>query len=136
MDRKTLAWAAGALLIAVGLGAFGAHGLKARVTPEALGQWKTGVEYQFYHGLGLLFLALAHDRLPVRALRAVRELFKVGILFFCGSLYLLSTRDVLGTHGLTSILGPITPLGGLLFLTGWAWLLITALRRPQPPLDR
>lgn len=132
MDRKTLAWAAGALTIAVGFGAFGAHGLKERLDPAALGQWRTGVEYQFYHGLGLLFLALAAERLPAGAVRAVRELFKVGILFFCGSLYLLSTRELLGMQGLTPVLGPITPLGGLLFIAGWVWLLITALRAPAP----
>ena len=68
MNRPTLAWAAFVLLIAVAFGAFGAHGLKAKVTPEALGQWQTGVQYQFYHGLGLLFLALAAEHLPSRTI--------------------------------------------------------------------
>ena len=128
MERKTVAWAAGILLVAVALGAFGAHGLKARVTPEALGQWKTGVEYQFYHGLGLLLIASLGQLIPPHVVRMVRGLFIGGILCFCGSLYLLSTRDVMGSDGLTPVLGPITPLGGLLFIAGWAVLLLRALR--------
>jgi uncharacterized membrane protein YgdD (TMEM256/DUF423 family) len=129
MDRRNLAWAAGVLLTAVALGAFGAHGLKARLSPEALGQWRTGVEYQFYHGLGLLALALVPATLLGKVGRWSANLFKVGILFFSGSLYLLSTRELTGSHGLTPVLGPITPLGGLLFMAGWMVLLITALRK-------
>lgn len=128
MERKTVAWASGILLVAVVLGAFGAHGLKARVSPEALGQWKTGVEYQFYHGLGLLLLAALAHVIPANAVRMVRGLFLGGIICFCGSLYLLSTRELMGTDGLTPVLGPITPLGGLLFMAGWAVLLLRALR--------
>jgi len=116
--------------VAVAFGAFGAHGLKARVTPEALDQWKTGVEYQFYHGLGLLLLAALGHSVPANAIRMVRGLFLGGIICFCGSLYLLSTREVLGTMELTPVLGPITPLGGLLFMAGWTLLLIRALRGP------
>lgn len=133
MDRKTVAWASGVLLLAVALGAFGAHGLKTRVTPEALGQWKTGIEYQFYHGLGILLLAALTREITPSTVRMVRGLFLGGILCFCGSLYLLSTRDLLGTDGLSPVLGPITPLGGLLFLTGWAVLLLRALRGSKVP---
>ena len=128
MDRKTVAWGAALLLIAVGLGAFGAHGLKAHVTPEALAQWKTGVEYQFYHGLGILFLASLGAIVPEKSLRAVRTLFLIGVVFFSGSLYLLSTRVPMGSEGLTPVLGPITPLGGLCFLAGWAVLFTAAVR--------
>ena len=131
MDKRTLALASVVLLLAVALGAFGAHGLKAVVSPEALGQWKTGVEYQFYHGLGLLFLAAFGSALPDGTLRLVRGLFIGGILLFCGSLYLLSTRVPFGTMGLTPVLGPVTPLGGLLFMGGWSLLLFRALRGPD-----
>lgn len=116
------------MLIAVGLGAFGAHGLKARVGPEALAQWKTAVEYQFYHGLGLMLLAALSGHLPAKRVTAIRTLFLVGIFLFSGSIYLLATREVFGTHGLTPFIGPVTPLGGLLFMAGWAVLFITALR--------
>jgi len=122
-------WGAGSLMIAVGLGAFGAHGLKPHVTPEALGQWKTGVEYQFYHGLGLLLLARFGTGPSPRTIRIARTLFLVGTLCFSGSLYLLSTRVPMGTEGLTPLLGPITPLGGLCFLSGWALVLAAAFGR-------
>ena len=92
MNRTTLAWAAFVLMIAVGFGAFGAHGLKAVLSEQALGQWQTGVQYQFYHGLGLLFLALAATWLTPKQQKSIRLLFLLGMLFFCGSLYLLSAR--------------------------------------------
>jgi len=129
MDRKTLALASALLLVAVAFGAFGAHGLKARLTPDALAQWRTGVEYQFYHALGLLVLAVSFRHLPARPLRVVRTLFAAGIGLFSGSLYLLATRELLGTGVITPVLGPITPLGGSLLIAGWAVLLVAALRR-------
>ena len=117
------------LLLAVVLGAFGAHGLRDKVDAQALANWKTGVEYQFYHGLALLFLALAGERLREASLSWARRAFLLGILGFSGSLYLLATRQVLGTEALTPLLGPITPLGGLLFIVGWAVLAFAALRK-------
>lgn len=117
------------LLLAVVLGAFGAHGLRDRVDAQALANWKTGVEYQFYHGLALLFLALAGDRIRAASLVWARRAFMLGIIGFCGSLYLLATRTVLGTESLTPFLGPITPIGGLLFIVGWALLALAALRK-------
>ena len=128
MDRTTLAWASSLLMLAVALGAFGAHGLKKFLDPNELSQWNTAVQYQFYHGLALFGLAAISDRISLRKLRSARLFFLLGILFFCGSLYLLSTRSVLDLHSLTPILGPITPLGGLFFIAGWLVLLITALR--------
>lgn len=128
MDRKTLAWAAAVLCVAVAFGAFGAHGLKSRVGPEAVAQWQTGVQYQFYHGLGLFGLALLGGRLPAQRSRLIRALLLAGIFLFSGSIYLLATRDILGTQGLTMVLGPITPLGGLCFIAAWVVLFMTALR--------
>ncbi|MEZ4806916.1 MAG: DUF423 domain-containing protein [Flavobacteriales bacterium] len=133
MDKRTVGWGAGILLIAVVLGAFGAHGLKPLLTPDALGQWRTGVEYQFYHGIGLLVIGFAGDRLRNRNLRILRGLFVVGIVLFSGSLYLIALRQVLGAQALTSLAGPLTPLGGLAFIAGWCWLLVTALRAPSVP---
>lgn len=130
MDRRTLALASLVLLLAVGLGAFGAHGLRPRIAPEALDNWHTGVLYQFIHGLGLLFLSLAGEHLGMGRLRLVRSLFLGGVVCFSGSLYLLSTRDLLGTQALTPVLGPITPLGGLLYMGGWTVMLVSATRRP------
>ncbi|MBP6311014.1 MAG: DUF423 domain-containing protein [Flavobacteriales bacterium] len=128
MNRTTLAWAAFILLIAVAFGAFGAHGLRMVLSDIELGQWQTGVQYQFYHGLGLLFLALAGTWLSTKQQRAIRMLFLLGIMLFCGSLFLLSTRSLLGTQALTPLLGPVTPIGGLLFIAGWGTLLVLAIR--------
>ncbi|MBL7938631.1 MAG: DUF423 domain-containing protein [Flavobacteriales bacterium] len=128
MYKRSLALGAGVLLVGVACGAFGAHALKVRLSPEALAQWKTAVDYQFYHGLGLVLLAALDSRVPTAAGNWVRRLFIGGVFLFCGSIYLLSTRELLGTYALSPILGPITPLGGLLFMAGWAVLLVTALR--------
>ncbi|MCW5898377.1 MAG: DUF423 domain-containing protein [Flavobacteriales bacterium] len=129
MDRASLAWASALLLLGVALGAFGAHGLKPLLGPAALDQWHTAVLYHFIHALGLLGLSSLGERLPDRTHRVVRFAFIGGVICFSGSLYLLSTRTLVGWDHAAAILGPITPLGGLLFMLGWAWLLITALRK-------
>lgn len=131
MHHRLIATGSALLIIAVAFGAFGAHGLKARLTPEALSQWRTGVEYQFIHALGILMLAALADRLKPAAVRWAYRAFVGGVLLFSGSLYLLSTRDLLGTHPWTPLFGPVTPLGGLLYMAGWTVLLITALRGPE-----
>lgn len=128
-ERRAIATASLVLLLAVVLGAFGAHGLRDKVDAQALANWKTGVEYQFYHGLALLFLALAGDRIRGTSLGWARRAFVLGIIGFSGSLYLLATRTVFGTEALTPLLGPITPLGGLMFIVGWAVLALGALRK-------
>lgn len=101
-------WArAGALsmLAAVACGAFGAHALKARLSPDMLAVWETAVRYQVYHALALL---VVRDRVPAWC-------FLAGTLLFSGSLYVLALTEI-------RKLGAITPLGGLLFLAGWAAL--------------
>lgn len=129
MQRNWLASGAALLGVAVALGAFGAHGLKDRIGPEALGQWRTGVEYQFYHGLGILLVAALTDRLGLARSRWACRLMLTGVVLFSGSLYLLSTRELTGLSGAAGLLGPMTPLGGLCFLAAWFLLFITALRQ-------
>lgn len=103
--------------VAILLGAFGAHALKARLNPEQLSTFHTGVTYHFYHVFGLLFLALLGLNRPDLHLRLPAILFFIGILLFSGSLYLISTKEI---HAIpTAILGPITPVGGILFVSGW-----------------
>ncbi|MBS1547531.1 MAG: DUF423 domain-containing protein [Bacteroidetes bacterium] len=126
---RTLTWAAAILLLAVALGAFGAHGIRDVVDAQAYHNWTTAAQYQFYHGLALLFLAVMEGKLESRLVGFVRILFLLGMLCFCGSLYLLAARDLLGIQGLARVLGPITPLGGLLFMAGWGTLLAASLRR-------
>jgi uncharacterized membrane protein YgdD (TMEM256/DUF423 family) len=108
----------GALLsgLAVALGAFGAHGLKDRLTSDALSTYETAVRYQMYHALALLAVAYAAQRWPDSSLPTIAGwLFVVGIGLFSGSLYLLSLTDV-------KWLGAIAPLGGAAFIAGWLCL--------------
>jgi len=108
-----------AALLAVALGAFGAHALRDRLPPDLLAVFETGVRYHFYHALGLLAAAYASARWPEGAAGIAGWLFLAGIVLFSGSLYLLA---VTGTRWL----GAITPLGGLAFIAGWAALAWTA----------
>lgn len=107
---------------AVIAGAFGAHALAAVLNPKQLDVWHTAVQYQFYHVFALLFLSLL-TRFKNNMVLTTYYLFTFGIIFFSGSLYLLACRDLLGWSWL-HIMGPITPLGGLLFIAGWVTLAI------------
>ena len=118
----------GALLgvLAVITGAFGAHALKAVLTPSQLETWHTAVQYHFYHVFALLFLS-TFGRFKNNVIFTGYWLFTLGIILFSGSLYLLSCRDILGWSWL-HWLGPVTPVGGLLFISGWITLAIAAIR--------
>ncbi|MBX9755767.1 MAG: DUF423 domain-containing protein [Pseudomonadaceae bacterium] len=105
----------------VGLGAFAAHALKSRLSPEYLAVFQTGVHYQMLHALALLALALLVRQLPGRLLLAAGYLFTLGIVLFSGSLYALTLSGI-------SALGMITPVGGLAFLAGWLCLGLSAWR--------
>jgi len=103
-----------AALLAVAIGAFGAHGLKARMAPELMAVYKTGVEYHFYHALGLIMVGLAGFHLPQSAyLKGAGWTMIAGIVLFSGSLYLLSLTG-------QAWLGAITPFGGAAFIAAWA----------------
>lgn len=108
--------------LAVGLGAFGAHGLEGFLTENKLASFDTGVRYQFIHSIALLVLSIIYDKLPAPHLGLwAARLFIIGMLFFCGSLYLLTTCPLWGA-GPWWWLGPITPLGGLAFIGAWILL--------------
>ncbi|WP_395802022.1 DUF423 domain-containing protein [Daejeonella sp.] len=113
-------------MIAVILGAFGAHTLKGRLSSSELEVWKTAVDYHFYHTFALLFLA-TFSKNDSRAINLSAWFFTIGILLFSGSLYLLSTKVILNLTGI-SFIGPITPIGGLFFILGWVFLLIATLK--------
>lgn len=107
--------AAGLCFLAVALGAFGAHSLKATLQAhDMVGVWEKAVLYHFIHSLAVLFLSL-HGI----GTRAPSLLFVIGIILFSGSLYVMALTNA-------RWLGAITPLGGLCFLAGWAWLVISA----------
>lgn len=111
--------------IAVVLGAFGAHGLKGQINESSLENWETAVQYQFYHTAALLFLS-TFSRAKNSLINFAFICYVVGIILFCGSLYLLSTREITGISA--SILGPVTPIGGVFFIGGWISLFLATLR--------
>ena len=121
IDRSFFALGSLFALLAVGLGAFGAHALKDSFGPAMADVFETGVRYQFYHALALFAVAYAITRWPVSSAGLAGWLFIAGIILFSGSLYALSLTGI-------KVLGAITPLGGLAFLAGWAVLGWTVLR--------
>ena len=125
--RKTIALAAILLALAVLLGAFGAHGLKSKLSQAQLNTFEIGIRYHFFHALGLLAIAGLHNSISEKHMRILGLLILFGIILFSGSLYLLAAREVLGiSHW--KFLGPLTPIGGLLFITAWLFLAYISFR--------
>jgi len=115
VDRTFFAIGSVSAVLAVALGAFGAHGLKNSLPPEMLATFEVGVRYQMYHALALLAVGWAHARWPGKVVTASGWLFLAGTVLFSGSLYLLSLSGI-------RWLGAITPIGGVAFLAGWLCL--------------
>jgi uncharacterized membrane protein YgdD (TMEM256/DUF423 family) len=123
MDRVFFAAGCVSAAVAVGLGAFGAHGLRARLVPDLLTTFEIGVRYQMYHALGLLAVGLALARWPSSGSGLAGWLFIAGTLLFSGSLYVLAFTGV-------RWLGAVTPLGGAAFIAGWMVLAWAVWPRP------
>lgn len=123
MARLWLLLSALAGFTGVALGAFAAHGLKSRLSPEHLAVFQTGSHYQLIHALALFGVALLALQAPGRLVNLAGGCFALGILLFSGSLYLLTLGGIGG-------LGIITPFGGLAFLAGWLCLGLRAWRLP------
>ncbi|MGO4107927.1 DUF423 domain-containing protein [Paenibacillus sp. YAF4_2] len=122
MSHKYFAYGAIGAALAVALGAFGAHGLKDTLSEDMLEVYETGVRYHMYHALALMLVALLADRIgDTKLVRVGARLLLIGIVLFSGSLYALALSDI-------SILGAITPLGGVAFLVGWGYIAAAALR--------
>jgi uncharacterized membrane protein YgdD (TMEM256/DUF423 family) len=108
--------------LAVALGAFGAHGLEGKLEPKYLETWKTGVTYQMFHATGILIIGVLLGKLPANALLSWSGwLMVIGVILFSGSLYVLSVTKI-------SILGAVTPFGGLAFLVAWILLIVVAVK--------
>ena len=108
------------MLLAVALGAFGAHGLRHALDPDARAIYQTAVFYHAIHGLGLMLLGVVSLLRPgAQVLRCAGWAFTAGIILFSGSLYLLSVTGI-------KRLGMVTPFGGVAFLAGWLWLALAA----------
>ncbi len=125
MNKKIVVTAAILTAITIGIGAFGAHGLKNLVDTSSLASFETGVRYQMYHALALFVIGLTPSISEILK-RRVFWLFGLGILLFSGSIYLLSLQDILpfAVKGIAFL----TPLGGLLFIVGWVWLAMGVLK--------
>ena len=109
------------MALAVGLGAFGAHGLKSHLSENMLQTYKTGVDYHFYHALGLLLIGVLAATMPSSLLKWSAICLTAGIVLFSGSLYILSISGI-------KWLGAITPFGGLSFIAGWILLFVAVWR--------
>jgi uncharacterized membrane protein YgdD (TMEM256/DUF423 family) len=110
--------------LAVLCGAFAAHGLSGRLAPDALGIFETGARYHMYHALAMGLAALLPAGPGSRRAETAASLFLVGIVLFCGSLYLLALTGA-------RMLGFVTPLGGVAFIAGWLFLALAALRQTR-----
>ncbi len=132
MERLFLVLAGAYGFVGVGLGAFGAHGLRARLDAVADGAqrmqwWQTGAQYHLVHALALVVAAYLAARTGTTAATVAGFCFAGGILLFSGSLYVMTLTGI-------RVLGAVTPLGGLLMLAGWASLVLAALRvKPGAP---
>lgn len=119
--RAALVLAALLLFVAVALGAFGAHALKARLPADLLAIFETGARYHMVHAIGIALAAWAASRFPGAAATWAGWLFLAGTVLFSGSLYALALSGV-------RALGAVTPLGGVAFIAGWIALAVAALR--------
>jgi len=111
-------------LLAVALGAFGAHALKGVLSEYSAGIWETAVQYQMFHATGLIVIGILMSRNligNVASLKWAGILMNFGIVFFSGSLFVLAVSGI-------GVLGAITPIGGVLFLTSWLLIMISALK--------
>jgi len=122
MSKTILMTASVLLAMAVAIGAFGAHGLKSHLSTEMLATYKTGVEYHFYHALGLLLVGVLAYFMPSVQLKWSAIFLFSGIILFSGSLYVLAITGI-------KWLGAITPLGGLSFIAGWILLFVAVWKK-------
>ena len=107
-------------MMSVGTGAFGAHGLEGKLSDKYMAVWEKAVNYQMYHGLGLIIIGVISGTTSINVNWAGWLLF-LGVVFFSGSLYILALTQI-------RILGAITPIGGVLFIAGWLMLIISTFK--------
>lgn len=115
-------------VLAVALGAFGAHGLKKIVDEQSVEVFKTGVQYQFYHALALILTGILSIHFSSKQISWAGALFIWGILLFSGSLYAITVFKAMEST-VPKFIGPVTPLGGLLFIAGWICLLLAVIKK-------
>jgi uncharacterized membrane protein YgdD (TMEM256/DUF423 family) len=116
-----LSLAAFSAMFSVVLGAFAAHGLKSKLSETLLNTFQTGVQYQMYHSLAVILLVILYRQMPQSLLLYSSGFMLAGIILFSGSLYMLALTQI-------KWFGPVTPLGGICFIVGWALLIAAALK--------
>lgn len=129
MNTPITKWGIFLVLLSIIMGAFGAHYFSSILSPERMNSLQTGINYQMYMGLGLLVLGSLESNFSSKSYRTSFLLILIGCLFFSLSIYGLV---YLGHHEIStgkSLLGPITPIGGLLMILGWFWLLIDLIKK-------
>ena len=126
MDKKIISTGAIFGMLAIILGAFGAHALKKVLSIEELTTFETGVKYQMYHALFLLFVGMTQI-ITLKEKAVLFYLILVGVLFFSGSIYILTTSTITGIK--SKIIGPITPIGGLFLILSWGYLFYAILMK-------
>lgn len=115
-------------VIAVILGAFGAHALKAVLTEAQLSTFQVGIRYHFLHTLAIFGVAILSKNNDSKRLNLAISFFIIGIILFSGSIYLLACKDILGIES-WKFLGPITPIGGTFFILGWSMLIVEGVKK-------
>ena len=120
----------GAILfvLAITLGAFGAHGLKKYVDTEQLKTFEVGVRYQFYQAIAFLILGFNADKIKFN-LKSISTTLLIGSIFFSGSIYLLSIAEILNIS--KKIIGPITPIGGLIMIIAWILFIVKLVKAKE-----
>ena len=113
---------------AVIFGAFGAHGLKKMVDAESIEVFKTGVQYQFYHAIALIVASILFSKIHTKQITWAGNFFLAGILFFSGSLYIITLCKATVTT-VPKFIFPITPMGGACFIAGWFFLLLAVMKK-------
>ena len=126
MEKKILLAACTLGFLAIIFGAFGAHALKKSLTVEQLNSFETGVKYQMYHALFLLFIG-ATQIITLKEKTIIFYLTLTGVFFFSGSIYVLTTNGLTGIK--SKLIGPITPIGGLLLILSWGYLFYVILTK-------
>lgn len=126
MEKKILLVACTLGFLAIIFGAFGAHALKKTLSIEQLNSFETGVKYQMYHALFLLFIGTTQI-LTLKEKTIIFFLTLIGVLFFSGSIYVLTTNGLTGVK--SKLIGPVTPIGGLLLILSWGYLFYAILSK-------
>ena len=131
MERKIVATGAFLGMLAIIFGAFGAHALKKVLNLDQISTFETGVKYQMYHALFLLFIGLSS--ISQKAKKTIFYLVVFGVLLFSGSIYFLATMSI--THINFKTIGIVTPIGGLLLILAWGVLFMNILKNNSQNLD-